>query len=128
MKTELSIPKELLANIDFMNTVNGGMAFPTIKAWQETDGYRLNIKAPGFDIDKIKIETKDNRFTISYPLIVLKGEAEIPYFFVNFPLDPKVDVSSISARRKADNSIALTAPFKGFDGNENDREIFIEKF
>ena len=128
MKTELSIPKELLANIDFMNTVNGGMAFPTIKAWQEPEGYRLNIKAPGFDTEKIKIETKDNRFTISYPMSVLEGEAQIPYFFVNFPLDPKVDVSAISARRKKDDSIVLTAPFKGYEGNENDREIFIDKF
>ena len=128
MKTELSIPKELLANIDFMNTVNGGMAFPTIKAWQEEGGYRLNLKAPGFDTDKIKIETKDNRFTMSYPIRVLEGEVEIPYFFINFPLDPKVDVQSISARRKKDDSIVLTAPFKGYDSNENDREIYIEKF
>ena len=128
MKTELSIPKELLANIDFMNTVNGGMAFTTIKAWQEEDGYRLNLKAPGFDADKIKIETKDNRFIMSYPISVLGGETEVPYFFVNFPLDPKVDVKEISASRKKDDSIALRAPFKGFDSNENDREIYVDKF
>ncbi len=128
MKTELSIPKELLANIDFMNTINGGMSFVTINAKQQEDGYRLNLKAPGFDTDKIKIETKDNRFTMSYPIPVLSGEAEMPYFFVNFPLDPKVDVQEISARRKKDDSISLIAPFRSFGGNENDREIYIEKF
>ena len=125
MKTELSIPKELLANIDFLNTVNGGMAIATVKAWQDEDGYRLNLKASGFDTNKIKIETKDNRFLISYPVQVLNGEAEMPYFFVNFPLDPKVDVSEISASIKKDETIALHAPFKKSEGNDTDREIYI---
>jgi|GEM_PF-874035 HSP20 family molecular chaperone IbpA len=112
MNTELPIPKELLAGIDFGNTINGGIAPAQIQAWREEDGYRLRLKAPGFDRDKIRIETTKDRFMIYYPMSVLGSEVQYPYFFVNFPIDPQVDVKKISAKPSGSQGIFLIAPFK----------------
>ena len=57
MKLDISIPKELLAQIDFANTVTGGMIETNAQAWREEDGYKLVLKAPSVDIDKIQIQT-----------------------------------------------------------------------
>lgn len=112
MNTELPIPKELLAGIDFGNTINGGIAPAQIQAWREDDGYRLRLKAPGFDRDKIIIETTKERFMIYYPMAVLGSETQYPYFFVNFPIDPQVDVKKIVAKPSGSKGIFLVAPFK----------------
>ncbi len=127
MSTELPIPKELLAGIDFSNTVNGGIAQAQIQAWREEDGYRLRLKASGFNREKIRIETTKDRFMIYYPVDVLGGEMQYPYFFVNFPLDPNVDVKNIEAKPSGARGIFLTAPFKTGDAlnNEDINQIFL---
>ena len=122
MNTLLPIPKELLAGIDFSNTVNGGIAPAEIQAWREENGYKLRLKAPGFDLDKIRIETNKDRFMIFYPIDVLGGEMQYPYFFVNFPLDPNVDVKNIEAKPSGSKGIFLSAPFKSTD-ELNDEDI-----
>ena len=127
MKIELAISKEFLASIDFMNTINGGMAFTAMSAWQHPEGYELNVKTAGFETDKMKVRIKNNRFTVFYPFRVLEGEMEMPYYLVNLPLDPNVDVNEISATILPDNILSIKAPFKPYEDNTNDREIFPEK-
>ena len=70
MKTKIEISKELLAQIDFQNTVNGGSIQSTATAWKEQDGFRMILNAPGIDIDKINIQTGNHRFTVFYLLFL----------------------------------------------------------
>lgn len=126
MKLDISIPKELLAQIDFANTVNGGMVETTAQAWREGDGYKLVLRAPSVPVDKIQIETANQRFMVYYMMNVLEGEAELPYFLVNLPLSPEVDVDRISAKVE-DDRLFIFAPFNDWAKGES-RHIEIDRY
>ena len=124
MKLDISIPKELLAQIDFANTVNGGMIETAVQAWREEDGYKLVLRAPSVDIDKIQIETANQRFMVYYFLNVLEGEQMMPFFLVNLPLSPEIDIDKITAKYE-DNRLFIHAPFNDWAKGES-RHIDIE--
>ncbi len=126
MKLDISIPKELLAQIDFANTVNGGMIETTAQAWREEDGYKLVMRAPSIDIEKIQIQTANQRFMVYYMMPVLEGEDELPYFLVNLPLSPEVDVERISAKFE-DGRLFIRAPFNDWAKGES-HFVDIEKW
>ena len=110
MKLDISIPKELLAQIDFNNTVNGGMVESKAQAWREEDGYKLVLKAPSVDIERIQIQTANQRFMVYYMIDVLESTEQMPYFLINLPLSPEVDVERISAKFE-NGRIFIRAPF-----------------
>jgi HSP20 family protein len=124
MTTKIEISKELLAQIDFANTVNGGIAQFTTQAWKEEKGYRLTVDAPSINPENIHIEAANQRFMVYYFLPVLGGDQMLPYFLVNLPLAPEVDVERISARF-ADGKIYIRAPFNDWAKGER-REIDME--
>jgi HSP20 family protein len=125
MKVDISIPKELLAQIDFANTVNGGMIETTMNAWREEDGYKLILKAPSIDIEKIEIQAANQRFMVYYMMPVMEGAEELPYFLVNLPLSPEVDVERISAKFE-DGRLFIRAPFNDWAKGES-RHIDIDR-
>jgi HSP20 family protein len=124
MTTKIEIPKEILAQIDFSNTVNGGMAQFGAKAWKSEKGYRLTVEAPSIAPENIHIEAANQRFMVYYFLPVLEGEQLLPYFLVNLPLAPEVDVERISARFEH-GKIHISAPFNDWAKGER-REIDME--
>jgi HSP20 family protein len=126
MKSEISIPKELLAQIDFTNTINGGVVEPTIQAWREKEGYKMAVHAPSVDVDKIQIQAANQRFMVYYMVDVLGGEEQLPYFLVNLPLSPEVDVERISAKFE-NNRLFIRAPFNDWAKGES-HQIEIDKF
>lgn len=126
MKSNIHIPSELLAQIDFQNTVNGGMSNALTTGWRDKDGYGMNLKAPSVDIEKIHIETANQRFTVFYLIDVLDGTVQVPYYLVNLPLSPEVDVNNISARLEDDGSISIHAPFNDWAKGMS-RHIDIDK-
>jgi HSP20 family protein len=111
MNTNIEIPKDLLAEIDFHNTVSGGMTDNSVKAWAAKEGYKMAIHAPGVHQDDIKIEIRDKRFMVFYMLDVLEKTEQMPYFLVNLPLSPEVDINNITARYEDNGRIFITAPF-----------------
>jgi HSP20 family protein len=124
MTTKIDIPKELLAQIDFDNTVNGGIALFDAHAWKSDKGYRLTVDAPSIKPEDIHIEAANQRFMVYYFIPVLGGEQMLPYFLVNLPLAPEVDVERISARFEH-GKIHITAPFNDWAKGER-REIDME--
>ncbi len=125
MKSQISIPKELLAQFDLSNTVNGGMAQAAIRAWQARDGYHLELGMPGIALDKVRIEAVQQRFVIYYPMSVMEGSIQMPYYLVNLPLLPIVDVERIEARIQ-DGKIHVFAPFNDW-AKGNRKEIALEE-
>ena len=118
MNTKIEIPKELLAEIDFRNTISGGMTDNTVKAWAAKEGYKMAIQAPSIHQDDIRIEIRDKRFMIYYMLDVLEGTAQMPYYLVNMPLSPDVDINNITARYEDNGRIYITAPFNDWAKGE----------
>ncbi len=111
MRTKILIPKQLLADIDFTNTISGGVVESTARSWASQDGYKLLFSAPGVDIEKIRIEASNKRFSVFYMLDILEGTAQMPYYLVNVPLAPDVDIERISACVQQDGKILVKAPF-----------------
>ncbi len=125
MKLGFSIPKELLAQIDFTNTVNGGMVKSNAQAWRESNGYKLVLNAPSVDIDKIQIQTANQRFMVYYMIDTLEGEMQLPFFLINLPLSPEIDIDRISASFE-NGRIYIRAPFNDWAKGES-RHIDIDK-
>lgn len=121
MKTQkLEISKKLLAEIDFNNTVSGGMAFFAAQGGKREDGYFMQINAPSVAKEEINIEVADKRFMVYYMINVLEGEVQMPYFLVNLPLLPDVDVDGIDAKFE-DNKVYIHAPLNEWGRGERKR-------
>lgn len=110
MKPQISISKQLMAQYDLANTVQGGMAQGGFKAWQNQDGFHLELRTPGIPLDEIRIEAVNRRFVVYYMMQVLGGEVQLPHYLINLPLLPVVDVERIAARLE-DGHIYIFAPF-----------------
>ena len=55
---------------------------------------------------------------------MLEGESQLPYFLVNLPLSPEIDIKKISAHVDANGQIHIKAPFNDWaKGNFNKIEI-----
>lgn len=125
MKAQISIPKELLTQIDFQNTINGGTTQPELSAWKDKEGYHLMLKAVGIQPEKIQIRTVNQRFVVYYMIDVLEGTEQVARHLVNLPLSPEVDVNRIVARLEHDGFISIHAPFNDWAKGSN-RHIDID--
>lgn len=125
MKADVSIPKELLAQIDYQNTFNGGTTQSEISAWKEEQGYRLMLKATGINPEKLQIQTANQRFLIYYMVDVLEGTEQVPHYLVNLPLSPEVDVDKIKAQFEHNGYVSIYAPFNDWAKGSN-RHIDID--
>jgi HSP20 family molecular chaperone IbpA len=110
MTSKIEIPKELLMQADFHNTISGGMIDNKLYASRDSKGYNLAISIPSIDKDKIHVSIANQRFMIYYMIDVLEGDAQMPYFLVNLPLLPDVDIQRITARYE-NNKLHVRAPY-----------------
>lgn len=56
MESKLKIPQEMLMNIDFINTINGGMSEPAIQLEKGSDGFEVVVKVPGIEVEDLQLE------------------------------------------------------------------------
>lgn len=76
MKTPIQIPQDILASIDYTNTVNGGMSEANTHVHQTQHGYEVLVKAPGIEADSFQID-------------VVKGELWIYHLLPLFAKRPE---------------------------------------
>lgn len=125
MNNKIEIPKELLREADYMNTVNGGMTMNVARGWKEADGYRLIVNTPGLDSGKIHVEVANQRLFVYHYISVMEGKEQIPFYLVNLPVAPDVDVQNITALYE-NGQLVLEAPLN--DWGKGKRTIIdIEK-
>ena len=104
MENKIVIPREILANIDFTNTLNGGRVEPKIEVNQTPDSYEIFVKVAGLEADHLKVDIEENRLWLYALQPVLKtAEQEVHQNFVpqtigQLVLPNFVDVENISAR------------------------------
>ncbi len=104
MNKKIEIPKNILANIDFSNTLNGGRVEPNITVNQTADSYEVFVKVAGLEADHLKVDVDNNRLWL-YTLqpVLKKAEQEMPENYVpqtigQLMLPNFVDVENISAK------------------------------
>jgi len=110
MESKLKIPREMLMNIDFINTVNGGMSEPAIQLERGSDGYEVVVKVPGIEVEDLQLEVvkgKKNSTNLKLyhllPIFSQESHGEDEQWktirFINtFVIPEGVDIENISAR------------------------------
>lgn len=127
MESKLKIPREMLMNIDFINTVNGGMSEPAIHLERGSDGFEVVVKVPGIEVEDLQLEVvrgKKNSTNLKlYHLLPIFSQESMTEdeqwktirFINTFVIPDGVDIENISARYDEEmRHLVLTLPF----GNE----------
>jgi HSP20 family protein len=123
---KIVIPRDILANIDFNNTLNGGRVEPNIQVNQTENAYEVFVKVAGLAADHLKVDIEENRLLLYALQPVLKtAEQEVPENYVQqtigqLMLPNFVDLENISARYH-NHQWKIVMPFddnrKGFKRN-----------
>jgi HSP20 family protein len=123
---KIVIPRDILANIDFNNTLNGGRVEPNIQVNQTENAYEVFVKVAGLEADHLKVDIEENRLLLYALQPVLKtAEQNVPMNYVQqtigqLMLPNFVDLENISARYH-NHQWKIVMPFddnrKGFKRN-----------
>ncbi len=104
MDKKIEIPRDILANIDFNNTLSGGRAEPNIQVNQTENAFEVFVKVAGLSADHLQIDIEDNRLLLYTLQPVLKKVEEeeaqnfVPQTIGQIMLPNFVDLEKISAR------------------------------
>ncbi len=140
MESKLKIPREMLMNIDFINTVNGGMSEPSIKLDKGSDGFEVVVKIPGIEVEELQLEVvkgKRNSNNLKlFHLLPIFSQENLPddeqwktiRFINTFVIPDGVDIDNISARYDDDRrQLVLFLPF-GDEQGDYHRKVDIERW
>jgi len=140
MESKLKIPREMLMNIDFINTVNGGMSEPSIKLNKGSDGFEVVVKIPGIEVEDLQLEVvkgKRNSNNLKlFHLLPIFSQENLPddeqwktiRFINTFVIPDGVDIDNISARYDdGRRQLVLFLPF-GDEQGDYHRKVDIERW
>ena len=140
MESKLKIPREMLMNIDFINTVNGGMSEPSVKLNKGSDGFEVVVKIPGIEVEDLQLEVvkgKRNSNNLKlFHLLPIFSQENLPddeqwktiRFINTFVIPDGVDIDNISARYDDDRrQLVLFLPF-GDEQGDYHRKVDIERW
>lgn len=140
MESKLKIPREMLMNIDFINTVNGGMSEPSIKLDKGSDGFEVVVKIPGIEVEDLQLEVvkgkrNSNNLKLFHLLPIFSQENlsdeeqwKTIRFINTFVIPDGVDIDNISARYDDDRrQLLLFLPF-GDEQGDYHRKVDIERW
>jgi hypothetical protein len=83
MEKKIVIAREILANIDFNNTLNGGRSEPKIEVSQTDNSYEVLVRVAGLEADHLRMDIDENRLWLYALQPVLKtAEQEIAENYV----------------------------------------------
>lgn len=127
-------------NIDFINTVNGGMSEPSIKLDKGSDGFEVVVKIPGIEVEDLQLEVvkgKRNSNNLKlFHLLPIFSQENLPddeqwktiRFINTFVIPDGVDIDNISARYDdGRRQLVLFLPF-GDEQGDYHRKVDIERW
>lgn len=130
----------MLMNIDFINTVNGGMSEPSIKLDKGSDGFEVVVKIPGIEVEDLQLEVvkgKRNSNNLKlFHLLPIFSQENLPdeeqwktiRFINTFVIPDGVDIDNISARYDdGRRQLVLFLPF-GDEQGDYHRKVDIERW
>ncbi|MCE7066463.1 Hsp20/alpha crystallin family protein [Dyadobacter sp. CY326] len=140
MESKLKIPQEMLMNIDFINTINGGMSEPAIKLDRGSDGFEVVVKVPGIEVEDLQLEVvkgkkNTNNLKLFHLLPIFSQESlsdeeqwRTVRFINTFVIPEGVDVEHITA--KYDDTFRHLVLFLPYGNEQGDyhRKVNIERW
>ena len=112
MKERKFASNELLASIDVLNTLNGGVSDPQMVLKQFQDHREIRLKVPGVNEENLKVEVHNNILSVFYTFNIQSGDLPIhvPKVVYNKPIPYFVDAARISATYE-DGFLIVTLPY-----------------
>jgi HSP20 family molecular chaperone IbpA len=106
MKPTLKIPREILATVDFWNTLQGGRSESSVVVNRNPEGYEAIVRVPGVDADDLQVEVIKDRVWLYHLVPLFQTQADEQFFspntISNLVLPRDVDAEAISARYEGD--------------------------
>lgn len=99
MKKRKFVKDELLASIDVLNTLNGGVSEPLMILKQFQDHREIRLNVPGVDEVNLKVEIHNNILSVFYTFDLESDGMwiEVPKVVYNKAIPYYVDAKKISA-------------------------------
>lgn len=119
MSHNIKIPREILANIDFSNTLNGGRVEPKIAINQTQHSLEIVVRVAGLEAEHLKMDIEGNHLWLYALQPVLKTAAQavaenfVPQTIGQVELPNFVDVDNISAKY-FNNQWKIVMPFDDY--------------
>ena len=112
MKTRRLISNELLASIDVLNTLSGGISEPLMQLKQFQDRREIRVRVPGVQEKNLKVEIHNNTLSVFYTISLESDgtQIEVPKVVYNKPIPYFVDATRIAATY-GDGFLIVTLPF-----------------
>ncbi|HLZ15396.1 MAG TPA: Hsp20/alpha crystallin family protein [Cyclobacteriaceae bacterium] len=112
MKTRKFVSPELLASIDVLNTLNGGVSESQLNLKQLKDHREIRLKVPGVSEESLKVEIHNNTLSVFYEFHLRSNGVviEVPKVVYNRPIPYFVDANRISASYH-DGFLVVTLPY-----------------
>jgi HSP20 family protein len=101
MKSNITISKEILATIDFNNTIMGGSVEPAVKINEGKEAFEIFVKVPSLSPDSLKVDIVDNKLWLYNMQAVLSNNEMIgfmPKTISSMHLPENIDREHISAK------------------------------
>lgn len=117
MKRNVNIPQKVLENIDFINTVNGGMTVSEIDLQRNQSNLTVKIRTSGISTHDLNVEIVKNCLTVSH-LIPIFGDKEktATHFLSTMQIPMDVNTNRIMACYEDGNGqLLIQFPFKAED-------------
>lgn len=121
-------------NIDFMNSMNGGMSEPAMNIENREDGYEVIVKAPGIGPEDLQVEIVKDKLIIYHLLPVFSkingenSEQRSIHFLTRMVVPTNVDVENVSARYDEEHrSLILHLPYNHLHQDFH-RKVDIERW
>jgi len=112
MKDRKFASNELLASIDVLNTLNGGVSEAQMILKQFPDHHKIRLKVPGVNEENLKVEVHNNMLSVFYTFHLQSGHLPIhvPKVVYNKPIPYFVDAARITASYE-DGFLIVTLPY-----------------
>jgi HSP20 family molecular chaperone IbpA len=103
---------ELLASLDVLNTLNGGVSEPQMILEQFQDHREIRLKVPGMNEENLKVEVHNNILSVFYTFHLQSDNSPIhvPKVIYNKPIPYFVDAIRITASYE-DGFLIVTLPY-----------------
>jgi HSP20 family molecular chaperone IbpA len=126
MKARKFVSNELIASIDVLNTLNGGVSKPLTKLKQFEGHREIRVKVPGVKEENLKVEIHNHVLRVFYSILVISDglTIEVPKVVYNKPIPYFVDATRITAVYE-DRFLIVTLPFNSLTEGYQ-RKISIE--
>lgn len=126
MRRKRFVSDEIIQSMDIANTLNGGIAEPSVKLSQHPEYRQIELKVPGMHAERMHVKINNNQLIIffEYRMESAGTVIPVPHIMYNKPIPYFIDAKNIRAQY-SEGLLTVQLPFNEL-ANGYQRDIPIE--